>query len=407
MLASWECTRVEHEGSGEVLPMSLEAQAAHARVERQLFGEDASEPTPTLGRFQVVRQIGRGAMGVVYEGLDPDLDRRVALKVLRADADAQGSMHARSRMIREAKALARLRHPHVTTIYEVGTTGRGVPFIAMELVEGRTLKGWLRSRPRSCGEIVDVFLQAGRGLAAAHEAGLVHRDFKPDNLIIDHEGQARVVDFGLARSAGLGELMPTLDESEDGEPVDLHLTCTGAILGTPAYMAPEQFLGGPAHTASDQFSFCVSLFEALYGRRPYPGNDLPSLQRSLIGGEVVGPRRGVPRRLYRVLRRGLATDPSARFSSMDDLLDALAAARPRSRSRRPALLVAGLALAAAAGAWTSVGPTAGSAVDSVAPAEPSMGALANIDNAASAPEPSPEAPVVSVVARAEGASWGH
>jgi len=337
LLESWERTRLEAGPSAldEVPPSAL---------------GDADGGVRTLGRFRLLRQIGSGAMGVVYEGYDAELDRRVALKVLRPEAAACDALHAHSRMMREAKALARLRHPHVTAIYEVGTSDEGAPFIAMELVEGSTLGRWIRSRPRSVREIVEVFLQAGRGLAAAHDAGLVHRDFKPDNVIIDDDGQARVVDFGLARTAGLGDLLPTLDENGDSD-VPLHLTCTGAVLGTPAYMAPEQFEGSTVDASSDQFSFCVALFEALYGRRPYPGNDLPSLQRSLLVGKPVGPRRGVPRSLYRVLRRGLSTEASGRYSSMHTLLDALQACMQRPRVSRSFLLVAGLAAAAIAGSW--------------------------------------------------------
>jgi serine/threonine protein kinase len=314
--------------------------------------EAIPERPTTLGRFKLLRRIGSGAMGVVYEGLDAELERRVALKVLRPEIEAQRSLQARSRMMREAQALARLRHPNVTMIYEVGTSDEGALFFAMELVEGRTLGRWLRSRPRSWREIVEVFLQAGRGLAAAHRAGLVHRDFKPENVIVDDDGSARVVDFGLARTTGMAELLPTLDDNEPAsgpQPLPLHLTCTGAVLGTPAYMAPEQFQGAPLHAASDQFSFCVALFEALYGRRPFPGNDLPSLQRSLMRGEPVGPRRGVPRALYRVLRRGLSVDPARRFATMEKLLEALAACRQRKSSARSVVLAAGLAAAAVIG----------------------------------------------------------
>ena len=260
-------------------------------------------------------------------------------------------------MLREAQALARLRHPHVTMVYEVGTDEGGALFIAMELVEGRTLRRWLRSRPRSWREVVRVFLQAGRGLSAAHRAGVVHRDFKPDNLIIDEDDQARVVDFGLARSAGLAELLPTLDDAESGA-IAVDLTCTGAVIGTPAYMAPEQFGGGAVLTASDQFSFCVALFEGLYGRRPFPGTDLPSLQRSLVAGTPVGPRRGIPRRVYRVLRRGLSIEPSQRFPDMDALLDALESAVAPRRGRRSAAWLAGVAIAIGAGSMLPEAPAA-------------------------------------------------
>jgi eukaryotic-like serine/threonine-protein kinase len=307
--------------------------------------------------------------------------------VLRPAVEAQHSLQARSRMLREAQALARLRHPNVTMIFEVGHGEGGELFIAMELVEGRTLGRWLRARPRGWREIVEVFLQAGRGLAAAHRAGLVHRDFKPDNVLVDHDGSARVVDFGLARSAGMAELLPTLDPSLDGAepgPVSLHLTCTGAVLGTPAYMAPEQFHGGLPRAASDQFSFCVALFEALYGRRPFPGHDLPSLQRSLMRGQPVGPRRGVPRSLYRVLRRGLAVDPARRFASMEKLLEALAACRQRTAAPRSLALVASLTLAVAAAAY------AGSSRSSTSPSstsDSSAGTTASTLARAGSPSP--------------------
>ncbi|MEM7159898.1 MAG: protein kinase [Myxococcota bacterium] len=345
---TWEQTRrealVPHRSPA---PRSPDAAVMLANVEEQLFGANPPK-RPTLGRFQLLRRLGSGAMGVVYEAYDPDLDRRCALKVLRPDVAARRGLHARSRMLREAQALACLRHPHVTMVYEVGRANDDVLFIAMELVEGRTVKRWLRARPRSWREIVEVFTQAGRGLAAAHHAGLVHRDFKPDNVLIDEQGQARVVDFGLARSTGMGEFLPTLDD--DGTSVGVDLTCTGAVLGTPAYMAPEQFDGGSVRPTSDQFSFCVALFEALYGRRPYPGNDLPSLQRSLVRGRVVGPRRGVPTRLYRVLKKGLSIESHSRFRDMEELLGALEACLRRSAPWRSMTLLAGLAVAGVVGA---------------------------------------------------------
>ena len=345
---TWEQTRREAPAPRRTpAPRSADAAVMLANVEEQLFGDNPPK-RPTLGRFQLLRRIGSGAMGVVYEAYDPDLDRRCALKVLRPDVAARRGLHARSRMLREAQALACLRHPHVTMVYEVGRAKDDVLFIAMELVEGRTVKRWLKARPRSWREIVEVFTQAGRGLAAAHEAGLVHRDFKPDNVLIDEQGQARVVDFGLARSTGMGEFLPTLDD--EGNAMSVDLTCTGAVLGTPAYMAPEQFDGGSVRPVSDQFSFCVALFEALYGRRPYPGNDLPSLQRSLVRGRVVGPRRGVPARLYRVLKKGLSIESHSRYRDMDELLGALEACLRRSPPWRSMTLLAGLAVAGIVGA---------------------------------------------------------
>jgi serine/threonine protein kinase len=374
----------ERSGDGTP-PGSIPGSIPGSTVAEEPEAAGEAPERPTLGRFRLVRRLGSGAMGVVYEGYDADLDRRVALKVLRREVEAQRSLQARSRMMREAQALARLRHPNVTMVFEVGHAESGEPFIAMELVEGRTLGRWLRARPRGWREIVEVFLQAGRGLAAAHRAGLVHRDFKPDNVIVDEDGSARVVDFGLARSAGMAELLPTLDPDLEGAepgPVALHLTCTGAVLGTPAYMAPEQFDGGPPEAASDQFSFCVALFEALYGRRPFPGNDLPSLQRSLMRGEPVGPRRGVPRALYRVLRRGLSVDPARRFATMEKLLEALAACRQRTASPRALVLVAGLAAAVASYAGSTFRSTSPSSTS-----DSSIGTTASTFARAGMPSP--------------------
>lgn len=351
---------------------TLSAQATRAAVEQRLLGEGPTT-APQLGRFRVLRRIGSGAMGVVYEAHDPDLDRRVAIKVLRADVASRTDLCAEPRMLREAQALARLRHPHVTMVYEIGRTEADELFIAMELVEGRTLKQWLRGRRRSWREIVRVFVQAGRGLAAVHDAGLVHRDFKPDNLIVDDNGEARVVDFGLARPAGLAEFLPTLDG--DGAPIEqleqLELTATGAMLGTPAYMAPEQFDGGALRPASDQFSFCVALFEALYGRRPYPGNDLRTLQRSLLDGTIVPPRGGVPKRLYRILCRGVSIESRGRFADMRALVEELERCLSRPRLGRPLAWMAGLTLA---GAVAAFGPSP-SVEDSVE-SGPSLAAVA-------------------------------
>jgi hypothetical protein len=304
-----------------------------------------------LGRYTILEVMGAGGMGVVYAAHDADLDRRVAIKLLRASGDAET---ARARLLREARAMARLRHPNVITVYEAGTIDERV-FVAMELVEGLTIGEWL-ARPeqgRRWREVLDVFLAAGRGLAAAHAAGLVHRDFKPDNVLLDRDGRVVVTDFGLARPTDAaigapvpGAATPDLDSASgsggSGGSEDA-LTRTGAVLGTPAYMAPEQHRGSQADARSDQFSFCVALYEGLYGQRPFRGHSPATLHAAIVQGRIAEPpRRGrgkqVPQRLRRILLRGLRASPDERFPSMVALLDALErVARPWPR----ALLAAG------------------------------------------------------------------
>src|SRR5262245_37690244 len=210
-------------------------------------------------------------MGVVYAAYDPELDRRVALKLLHAG----GSVEARKRLLREAQAMARLAHPNVIAVHDVGTWGDEV-FVAMEFVEGPTLAERVRDEEPGWREVLDLYLQAGEGLAAAHVAGIVHRDFKPQNALVGRDGRVRVLDFGLAR--GTGALPPR--EAEEGPDsgaapglLVTPLTRSGSRMGTPAYMSPEQFEGLPADELSDQFSFCVALYEALYGERPFGGGN--------------------------------------------------------------------------------------------------------------------------------------
>jgi serine/threonine protein kinase len=273
-------------------------------------------------------------MGAVYAAHDPELERTVALKVLHVGPSRdEGAL--RTRLKREAQALARLSHPNVVSVYDVGTWRQGV-FIAMELVEGATLRAWLQ-RPHDWRTIVDVFVSAGRGLEAAHRAGLVHRDFKPDNVLIGAEadsghagldtGRVRVTDFGLARIAGLQE---SAAGQTDG-PLDLSITRTGTLLGTPAYMSPEQMFGRATDARTDIFSFCVSLYEALYGERPFAGENLASLRAAIVAQRVREPPRGrkVPGWLRRVLLRGLSATPDARVASMPALLAALTRDRQR------------------------------------------------------------------------------
>ncbi len=276
-----------------------------------------------VGRYVILHPIGQGGMGVVYAGYDPELDRKVALKLLRPDR--AGGEVARSRLLREAQAIARLSHPNVVAVFDAASFGDQV-FIAMELVPGRTLREWLQEKPRSWREVIALFLDAGRGLAAAHAAGLVHRDFKPDNVLLGDDGRVRVVDFGLARPAGI--------ETDDGD---------GSILGTPAYMAPEQLRGAPADARSDQYGFCVALWEALYGRRP--GDASPS-----AGAPRASP---IPPWLRQALLRGLSADPAERHPSMDALLAVLG--RDPWRLRRRLLAAAAVLLVVAAAAAAGLG----------------------------------------------------
>jgi serine/threonine protein kinase len=327
-----------------------------------------------IGRYVVLGLVGRGGMGEVYAAFDPELDRKVAVKLLRVKAGNGVTMtEGRQRTLREAQAIARLSHQNVVVVYDVGTFEDKV-FIAMEFVDGNTVTFWLEQQPRSWQEILRVFVAAGRGLTAAHEKGLVHRDFKPDNVMVGRDGQVRVMDFGLARQIdkpGIKEHRPRatppgpkrgdaevgtgtlpLDQgtlvlnqgpADSGAEVqssvsglfDARLTRTGAMMGTPAYMAPEQFFGKETDSRTDQFSFCVSLYEALYRERPFPGKKLTELTANVVQGTIRDAPAGtkVPFWVRRILLRGLRSAPSERFPSMAELLDALGR-DPRAERRK-------------------------------------------------------------------------
>ena len=277
-----------------------------------------------LGRFVVTDRLGAGAMGVVLAGYDPDLDRKVAIKLLRPDVFRGQSEGARARLLREAQAMAKLSHANVVTVHEVGFSD-GRLFVAMELVDGGTLRDAI-GEDRPWREVLRKVLDAGSGLAAAHRAGLVHRDFKPDNVLVDREGRVKVTDFGLVALAEEGGIESGgAETSGELRRLASTLTRTGAIMGTPAYMAPEQHKGGGAGRRSDQFAFCVTLYEALYGRRPFVSPDLPGLVHAVTNGELAPtpPGRRVPRWLRRIALRGLSSDPGERWPSMDALLDAI------------------------------------------------------------------------------------
>jgi len=321
-------------------------------------GSEAPEPPnasefargSTVGRYVILGKVGEGGMGVVYAAYDPELDRKLALKVLRK-AEEHRAEARRLRLAREAQAMARLSHRNVISVHDVGRIDDQV-FVAMEFIEGESLTSWLRSE-RAWPQIIEVFVQAGHGLAAAHRAGLVHRDFKPDNVMVTRDGRVVVTDFGLARATG------GVAGSSDDEPMgtgrlatlSTTVTAAGAIMGTPAYMAPEQHDGGRVHARSDQFAFAVALYEALYGERPFPGEDLASLAYHVGSGHVrpAPPRTSVPSWVRRVLLRALSVDPDERYPSMDGLLVELG----RDRRLRPGWgqAAAGLGLTAIIGLY--------------------------------------------------------
>jgi hypothetical protein len=314
-----------------------------------------SEPTgasrPSLahgarvGRYLILNVIGRGGMGVVYAAHDPQLDRQVALKLIRT-AD---SVEEAERLVREAQALAKLTDPHVVAVYDAGEVD-GQVFVAMQLVDGEDLAAALQKRRRSedVAQILSWFRDAGRGLAAAHAARLVHRDFKPSNVLIDKRGRVAVTDFGIAREQGRSH-----------DPERRALSSANRLLGTPAYMAPEQHAFDRATEASDQFAFCVSLWEALFDQHPFVADRAATssveVGIAIFEGKLLPPRkRGrVPRRVVDALERGLSRDPAARWPSMIALIGELEPARRWRVPPRAAMAVAGVAAVAVAAvlAW--------------------------------------------------------
>ena len=347
---------------------------------------DAADPGSRIGRYIILDKLGQGGMGVVYAAYDPELDRKVAVKVLHADdggttprvAKARGNVMAalfgdedlaaaptahalnpdQQRLLREAQGAARINHPNVVTVYDVGhQTGR--VFVAMEFVAGKTLRAWLAEGPHPWRDVCEVMVQAGAGLAAAHDRGLIHRDFKPDNVMIDEQGRVRVMDFGLVRhdpESQSGEAEP-MTASGAMRPTTnalaLDLTRKGSVAGTPAYMSPEQFGGREVDARSDQFSFCVTLWEGLFGKRPFKGDSLASLAAAVLGGEreAVPTERSVPAAIREAAERGLAPEVEARWASMHDLLAVLR--RDPTKARNRAFVAGGglLALVVGVGGW--------------------------------------------------------
>jgi len=323
----------------------------------QTGGRVALAPGRLLGKYRLDRILGEGGMGVVWAAQDPDLERSVALKVLRY---AQATPQLRQRLLREARAMAKLKHPNVLTVYEVGTV-EDRDYIAMELVEGTSLDRWLAANPPQ-EEVWSAILAAGRGLAAAHDAGVVHRDFKPHNVLRSREGRILVTDFGLARGL-LGEedsaaidaridpaITPfdkTLEAPRKSDAVlDTPLTLTGALIGTPAYMAPEQYRGAAPDPRTDQFAFCVTAWQALTGDRPFKGASLDEMRKAASTGVAHIPAK-LPRGVRAVLERGLDPDPEKRWRSLEDLLDALErAGKAPARRRRIAISAGAVGLSA-------------------------------------------------------------
>ncbi|MCA9705578.1 MAG: serine/threonine protein kinase [Myxococcales bacterium] len=316
-------------------PTSLRGSGGSATLPEPGAGVELPPEGSTIGRYVVLGLVGRGGMGVVLRAFDPRLDRKIALKLLHGSS----SPDAQARLQREAQALARLSHPNVIRVHDVGAH-EGRVFLAMELVTGQTLADWLRAGPREWREVVRVMSLAGEGLAAAHAAGLVHRDFKPANVLLGDDGQVKVTDFGLARAhAEAPGLEPPTAPSRldlDSASLDATLTRTGALVGTPAYMAPEQRRGEPCGPKADQFSLCVALHEALHGQ-------LPPASSYADASPPHGPALGRwPRRLERLIATGLALDPRDRHPSMRHLVQALDAVLHPRRRRAALVVLAGL-----------------------------------------------------------------
>ncbi|MEM7156823.1 MAG: serine/threonine-protein kinase [Myxococcota bacterium] len=338
-----------------------------------------------VGRLMILRRLGVGGMGVVYGAYDAELDRKVALKLL---IRGKGTETARTRLLREAQALAKLGHPNVVAIHDVGTH-EGQVWLSMEFVDGKTLGDWRTLANPGWRQVLAVMLQAARGLVAAHDAGLLHRDIKPDNIMVGDDGRVRVMDFGLARAggdeSGPQRIVPKEPKRslEPGQPrpfearvsaLSIDLTAAGAVMGTPAYMAPEQFHGLVADERTDQFSLCATLWEALYGQRAFRGETMAELCFNVCDGNLAPPpsSASVPRWLRRVMERGMAKEREDRYASIDDLIAALEADPTRRRRTW------GLGVAAALGAVAWLGVTHVQREQAVADCEAAGASIAEV-----------------------------
>lgn len=326
---------------------------AHARLRSGMFGVRDDVHAPRLDRYTILERLGSGGFGTVFAAYDERLDRKVAIKVVRVGAGRRAS----ERLVDEAKALAKLAHPNIVAVFDVNPLPGGEVVVAMEFIRGQTLAQWA-SQPRPWPELFEVFAQAARGLSAAHVASVVHRDFKPTNAIVGDDGRVRVLDFGLARVAD--------GPSDPDDTTDRPLPATG-VVGTAAYMPPEQHRGQPADARSDQYAWCVSVWEAVFGTVPYVGDTHEALLQAKLAGPPTPPDAPVPARVRAALTRGLDPEPSRRFDHMQGLVDAMIDT-PSAWGRRllwaaPVVLAAGGALAAAV----------------VAPDDPCLGAAAGLD----------------------------
>jgi serine/threonine protein kinase/tetratricopeptide (TPR) repeat protein len=357
-------------GAAETLPVDAEhisRTSESGDPEGGLTAEgDVFARGSSVGRYIVLDRLGAGAMGIVYAAYDPELDRKIALKLLRAQTTAGDQARRQARMVREAKAIAKVSHPNVVAIFDVGVH-QGQVFMAMEHLAGGTLRAWMTAKKRSWREIVAMFVEVGRGLAGAHAEGLIHRDFKPDNVLLDKNGTPKVVDFGLVRLSAIEDMSesgavradegaprPAARPSDEGA-----LTRTGALTGTPAYMAPEQFGAKGVDERTDQFAFCVSIYEALYGERPFAGHNVIALADSVLHGRVREASKDsqVPGWVRRAVVRGLSVVPGRRFATLEQLITVLAN-DPANRRRRLAIAGATAAtLVAAVGVTHRLGST--------------------------------------------------
>ncbi|MBL4683738.1 MAG: protein kinase, partial [Nannocystaceae bacterium] len=329
-----------HDSDGEFSEVITSIEGAVEAIE---VPRPTTLPAGTmLGRYIVIDLLATGGLGQVYTAYDPDLDRKVAIKLLRPLANhAVPDAHAQRWLLREAQAMAKLSHPNVVPIHDVGTHAASV-FIAMELVDGQTFSGWRRAGGHSWREVRDLLLSAGEGLIAAHDAGLVHRDFKPANILVGHDGRVRVVDFGLARAvAGPAQDRNAVAPQQVARPrlLEEPLTEPGTVVGTPPFMPAEQFQDDNVGPWSDQFAFCAAMFLGLYGTRPFPDRDLTRLRTAILNGKVTPPSSDnkVPPWLHRAVLKGLDPNPQRRHQSMRTLLHALVQDR-RSRKRQWAVL---------------------------------------------------------------------
>jgi serine/threonine protein kinase len=287
-------------------------------------GSDPPTQGRRLGRYTLIERLGAGAMGVVWRAEDPTLGRQVAVKLLRRHDES-----LTERLVREAQSMAQVNHPNVVTVYEVGEGVDGSTFIAMELVTGESLRKWQTKARHTIPELVQAYIAAARGLGAAHAAGIVHRDFKPDNVLVGDDGRVRVTDFGLAATKA------STNRTAPRQISDVNLTTSGSVMGTPAYMAPELFVGGNVDPRTDQFNFCVALYEALYGERPFEGATFPELADNVCEGRIKPPppATNVSGALRAIVLRGLSVKPGDRFATMDDLIRELGRDRARPRRR--------------------------------------------------------------------------